>query len=202
MSIALNPPELSNAPSEPLWRWSVERYHEMIAKGVLTEEDRVELLDGMLVKKMTKNPPHTVATDLTRRLLESLVPPGWCVRIQDPITLTQSEPEPDLAVVRGTIRDFKQRHPAPVEIGLVVEVADASLSRDRGIKLRLYAEAKLQVYWIVNLIDSQIEVYGEPAASGKTAIYAKPTIFRCNEELTVMIGGKLIGPIRVRDCLP
>src|SRR3954453_11490344 len=122
MAILANPPESSAPPSEPIWRLSVDRYHAMIASGILTEDDRVELLDGMLVEKITKNPPHTVATDLTRRILEAMIPPGWCVRIQEPVTLAESEPEPDLAIVRGTIRDFNNRHPAAAEVGLAVEV--------------------------------------------------------------------------------
>src|SRR5437764_5998889 len=106
MSIVAQPRELAAADLEPIWRLSVDRYHAMIANGILTEDDRVELLDGILVEKMTKYPPHTFATQYLRRFLEDMIPATWCVRPQEPITLVRSEPEPDLVVALGTIGDF------------------------------------------------------------------------------------------------
>lgn len=198
-SVAHSTEPLALDPDQ-IWRLSVDRYHAMIAKGILTEDDRVELLDGMLIEKMTKSPPHTVATDLTRRILELMIPEGWCVRIQDPITLAKSEPEPDIAIVRGTVRDFEARHPHAKEVGLVIEVADVSLSRDRGIKQRVYARAGLPTYWIINLVDRQIEIHSEPAI--KKSAYANRVVLQSNETFDVVIGGKSIGKIAVYDCLP
>lgn len=185
-------------PADTLWRMSVDQYHSMIAGGILTEDDRVELLDGMLVKKMTKNPPHAAATQLGRSILEAVAPAGWIVRAQEPITLEDSEPEPDLAVVRGSVRDFKSRHPSVAEVGLVVEVADASLSRDRGIKHRVYAKARVPVYWIVNLLDRRIEVYSSPS----DLAYGCRRDYREGEAAPLFLDGADCGPIAVADCLP
>jgi Uma2 family endonuclease len=138
-SIVLPP----TVPELPVRRLSVEQYHQMLRSGILHTEDRVELLEGWLVDKMTKHPPHRVATRLTRGVLEKLVPAGWYVDSQEPVTTIDSEPEPDVCVVRGAPRDYVDRHPGPRDVGMLVEVADESLLRDRGIKKRLYARAQI-----------------------------------------------------------
>ena len=99
------PPLAPPAPPEPIWRLSVEQYHEMIDAGILDEDDPVELLEGWLIPKMPKNPPHSFTTDLTREALAGLLPTGWYVRGQEPITTEDSEPESDVAVIRGDRRD-------------------------------------------------------------------------------------------------
>jgi Uma2 family endonuclease len=124
----------SALPIEPMWRWSVEQYHAMVRSGVLSEDDPVELLDGWLVVKMPKNPPHCSSTAGTRDALTSVLPVDWSVRSQEPITLSTSEPEPDLVVVRGDRHRYGQRHPGPQDIALVVEVADTSLERDQQLQ--------------------------------------------------------------------
>src|SRR5438552_16704613 len=93
-------------PSEPVFRLSVEQYHEMIDAGILTDDDPVELLEGWLVSKMPKKPAHRIATRRTRTALEGIVPEGWYVDSQEPITLGSSEPEPAVAVVRGQTEDY------------------------------------------------------------------------------------------------
>src|ERR1039458_4093748 len=93
-------------PEAPIFRLTVEQYHDMVRTGILTEDDPVELLEGWLVYKMSKNPPHSVATDLTATALRRLAPSDWCVRSQEPITTSDSEPEPDIALARGTPRDY------------------------------------------------------------------------------------------------
>lgn len=133
--------------SEPLFRLTVEQYHELIRSGKLAEDDPVELLEGLLVFRMPKNTPHTTATALARREVERLLPSGWHYRSQEPITLADGEPEPDGAVVRGRIEDYALSHPGPSDVALVIEVADSSLDRDRGLKLRSYARAGIGAYW-------------------------------------------------------
>src|SRR6266852_7793927 len=90
-------------PTEPIYRLSVAQYHAMADHGILDEDDPVELLEGWLVQKMTKHRPHSRCTHRTRRALESLLPGGWYVDAQEPVTTTDSEPEPDVAVVRGDL---------------------------------------------------------------------------------------------------
>src|SRR6266702_825880 len=107
-------------------RISVDEYHRMIDQGMF-DNRRVELLDGVVVEKMTHNPPHDGTIQLVEVALAPARPAGWCVRIQSSVTLSTSEPEPDLCVAWGNQRTYLSRHPGPADIGLVVEVADSSL---------------------------------------------------------------------------
>ncbi len=119
---------------ESLYRLSVEAYHAMIRAGILTEDDSVELLDGLLVLKMAKNPPHVVATELLQRALSRVVPEGWYVSMQNPVTTQSSEPEPDGKVVKGDPRTYLKRKPGPRNVPIAIEVSDNSLRRDRTVK--------------------------------------------------------------------
>ena len=138
---------------------SVEQYEEMVRAGILSEDDPVELLDGWLVPKMPKEPLYVMATELARDALVKVIPDGWHVNSQQPLRLATSEPEPDAMVVRGSRRDYLDRLPGPAEVALVVEVADTSLEQDRVFKKAIYAGAAIAVYWIVNLIERQVEVF-------------------------------------------
>jgi hypothetical protein len=93
---------VTGIPTDQIWRLSVEQYHQMIRIGILTDDDRVELLEGWLVTKMPKNPPHRLSTQLTREAIARLLPPEWYVDDQEPITTEDSEPEPDISVLRST----------------------------------------------------------------------------------------------------
>jgi len=96
------------------------------------------------------------------------------------------EPEPDVAVLRGREEDFVEHHPGPKEIAALMEISDSSLNFDRTTKQRLYAAAEIPVYWIVNLVDKQIEVYSDPQPSlGK---YGSRTDYRGEETATLVLG--------------
>jgi Uma2 family endonuclease len=174
----------------------------MIRQGILTEDDPVELLEGWLVTKMPKTPPHRVATRLLRQALERAVPPGWYVDAQEPVTLTDSEPEPDGMVARGDTRQYLDRHPGPKDLALVVEVAEATLPRDRGPKKRLYARAGIPVYWIVNLPESQVEVYSEPSGESAEPDYRKRQDHGAAHEVPLVIDGREVKRIPVAELLP
>ncbi len=189
-------------PTEPIGRLSVDHYHAMIQAGILTDDDPIELLEGWLVVKMTKNPPHRVVTGLIRQALEHTLSNGWYVDSQEPITTNDSEPEPDVVVVRGARLDYLDRHPGPEDVALVVEVADATVKRDRGTKKRVYARAGIAVYWLVNLVNQQIEVYTQPTQSGKQPDYNQQHIYRLSDMLPVILDGVEIGQIAVRELLP
>jgi Uma2 family endonuclease len=189
-------------PTEVIWRMSVDVYHEMIRSGILTEDDPVELLEGWLVEKMPKHAPHTLATQLTRTALERLVPPGWFVNAQEPVTTPDSEPEPDGLVVRGDRRQYANRHPLPQDVALVIEVSAATLKRDRTLKQRIYARAALPVYWIVNLIDGCIEVYTDPTGPAEQPTYRQRRDYGPADEIPVVLDGREVGRIAVRDILP
>jgi len=174
----------------------------MIRAGILTDEDPVELLEGWLVQKMPKNNPHILAGKLLRAELEKLIPAGWHIATQDPITLSDSEPEPDVMVIRGSPRDYLKSKPTPSEVGLVVEVADSSTDRDRGWKKSLYARAGVDVYWVVNLVDEIIEVFTSPSGVSKRPDYRQHQIFTAKQRVPVVLKGKKVGTLLVSDVLP
>lgn len=189
-------------PSDMIWRLSVDRYHSMIKNGILTDEDPVELLEGWLVFKMPKNPPHRAATRIVRMAIESILPSGWYVDSQEPIALFDSEPEPDVVVVRGDTRQYLDRHPGAEDIALVVEVSDTTLQRDRSLKKRIYARAGIAIYWIVNLLDRQIEGYTQPFGEGEDADYATQQNYGLQDLLPLEIEGFEIEILSVSSLFP
>ncbi len=124
-----------------LFRLSVDQYHELIESCALASDEPVELIEGILFRKMSKNPPHSSCNGRVQRIFAAAIRPGWCFRLHEPITLRDGQPEPDGAVARGTIDDYSTQHPRPADLALVIEVADTSLDRDRTIKLSTYARA-------------------------------------------------------------
>jgi Uma2 family endonuclease len=189
-------------PPEPVVPLTVEQYHEMARAGILLGGDPIELLEGWLVIKMTKHPLHSACTAKTRRQLDRIVPDGWSVDSQEPITTDDSEPEPDVAVIRGHREDYTERHPGPDDVGLLVEVADTSLQRDRGWKRRVYATAGISVFWIVNLIDREVEVMSRPTGPAQEPDYGNRQVFRPGDEVRVVLDGVEVGRIAVADLLP
>jgi Uma2 family endonuclease len=189
-------------PKNLIWRPTVAQYHQMIRSGVLSDDDPVELLNGWLVIKMAKNPPHRAAALLVRHELERVAPTGWYVEAQEPITLETSEPEPDAVLVRGTTRDYLDRHPGPADVALVVEVADTRLERDRILKKQLYAAAGIPVYWLLNLVDRQLEVYTEPTGPTEFPDYGTRVTRESGEGVAVVIAGQEVGRIAIADLLP
>jgi Uma2 family endonuclease len=207
MSLTIQPtPQIAPlepaVPDVPIYRLTVEQYHQMAQAGILTEDDPVELLEGWLVRKLTKYRPHVIGTGSVRRALERLLPMGWHVASQDPITTSDSEPEPDAAVVRGEERDYPDRHPGPADVVLVVEVADSSLPIDRGAKKRSYARASIRVYWIVNLIERQIEVYTDPTGPAAEPTYGQRRDYGAADTIPVVLAGSEVGVLEVRELLP
>jgi Uma2 family endonuclease len=183
-------------------RFSVAEYHKLIEIGILTEDDNLELLEGYLVHKMSRNPPHDATIQKAMKRLWRVLPPGWDLRVQSAVTLTTSEPEPDLAVVRGDENDYLARHPGPADVGLAIEVADATLAGDRVDKGRIYARAGIACYWIINLVDRQVEVYTAPSGSVATPAYAQRQDFPAGDDVTLTLDGAAAASIAVRDLLP
>ena len=181
-------------PDEPVFRLSVEQYHSMINAGILSDDDPVELLEGVLVFKLPKNPPHETALGKCQDELPAAIPRGWIVRLQAPVTLGDSEPEPDVAIVRGTRDDYRERHPAPADIALLIEIADTTLDRDRGIKLRAYARAGIAQYCIIDLVGRRAEFYREPQPEADDPQYAAPVILQAQDEMSFDIGD---GTVRI-----
>jgi Uma2 family endonuclease len=118
------------------------------------------------------------------------------------VTGETSEPEPDVAVVRGNRRDYLERHPEPRETGILVEVPDSTLRHDRGFKKRIYARDRTPVYWIVNLVDRQVEVYTDPTGPADVPDYRQRQDYKPGEDVPVVIDGQEVGRIPVAELLP
>jgi Uma2 family endonuclease len=179
--------------SPDVYRFTVDEYERMA--GVL-DDPRVELIDGYLVKKMGKKPPHIWAVRSILETLPSLLPPGWTWWKEDPIRIPDfDEPEPDVAVLRGSAQDYRNRIPNASDVALLIEVAETTLDRDRGKKLAAFARAGIAVYWIVNLVDRQVEVYSDPRSDG----YSNRVDYTAGLHIPVVIDGVEIGQIAVSD---
>ena len=192
----------SAVPTVSIWRLSVEQYHEMIRVGIIAEDDPLELLDGWLVPKMTKSPSHSTVTDLVRRALEKVLPAGWFARPQDVITLSTSEPEPDVAIIRGDARQYFDRHPGPADLALVVEISDSGLQRDQVFKKALYARDGIQIYWIVNLVERRVEVYTDPTGAVEHADYRKREDFGPADSVPLLMEQREVLRLWVAELLP
>lgn len=196
------PKPFAFVPKEMIWCLRVDQYHQMIRNGILTADDRVELLEGMLVNKMAKRPPHRIATRRTMKAIERVIPAGWYVDTQEPVTLEESEPEPDVMVARGETEDYRDRHPGPEDCALIVEVSDSTLDRDSEMKKRIYAHDGIGCYWIVNLLKNRIEVYTAPFGKHEDADYKQRVDYEMTDEVPLVIAGVEIARIKVTDLLP
>ncbi len=165
--------------------------------------DRVELLGGMLVA-MTQDPPHVDTVLTLGRDLNQLLPRDhWSVREEKPIRSgPRWLPLPDIAVTRGSAKSFLARIPTPADLILLVEVADTTYAKDRGAKWRRYAAARVPIYWIANLPKNQFEVYTDPAGSGKVAAYRQCQIYGRDDQVPLIVDGREVGRIAVKDILP
>ena len=143
-------------------RWSRAQYEKMIEAGIFSPDTRAELIDGEIFSMTPQKRRHTLAIRAAEEALKSAFGSGFDVQVQFPLALDAfSEPEPDLAVVPGSWRDYRDEHPSSAV--LVVEVADTSLEYDRDRKGSLYARAGIADYWIVDLQAGRIEVCRDPA---------------------------------------
>lgn len=187
-----------------------EEYDHLVETGVLDDLDQVELLEGYLVLKMPTNPPHNNTVDILMELLTKLVPAGWRVRGQSTAKLSESRPEPDVSLVRGDRKTYANRHPAPADFGLVVEVSDSSLARDELDKTRIYARDSIPVYWVVNLVDRRIEVFTDPTGpnppaglpGGTDPHYRTRQDYPTGTTVPVTLDGVTVGTVSVDELLP
>ena len=152
----------------PMRRWTRRQYEKIAEAGVFTPEDRVELIDGAIVEVTPQGCEHATAICLLHDALRNALGDRYLIRAQLPFALDlYSAPEPDIAVVEGSARDYRSEHPSSAL--LLIEVSDASLAYDREMKGRLYARAGIPEYWIVNLLDRCVEVYRCPG-TGELAL--------------------------------
>jgi Uma2 family endonuclease len=178
---------------------TVSQYKRMIEDGRIGEDERVELIEGRLVAKMTKKPDHSTSSENTWRQIHALLPVGWHVRIEKPVCIPNrdSMPEPDISVARGSSKDYASRDPEAKDVALVVEISRSSLADDRALATT-YGAGGILVYWIVNLVDRQVELYAEPAA-GRYQVVA---IHDEASSVDLVIDDQQLGRIAVADLLP
>jgi Uma2 family endonuclease len=181
------------ATTEPhVKRWTRDEYYKMGDAG-LFEGKRVELIDGEIIEMSPANHPHVLALSKTTNVLMYIFSGRYWVRSQAPLLITgTSEPEPDVAVVAGAMTEHSD-HPRTAL--LVVEVADSTLAYDRSTKASLYAAAGIQEYWILNLVDRQLEIYRDPKGS-----YASKTFLKDGASVTPLAAPQAV--IAISDLLP
>lgn len=172
-------------------RWTRDEYYRMAEVGFFLGR-KVELIKGEVIEMSPQDSGHTTAVSLLDYLFKAAFPRGWVVRIQSPLALgAESDPEPDIAVVKGSPRDFVRSQPSTA--ALVIEVASSSLEYDRTSKASLYAEAGIQDYWIVDLIERRLEVYRNPR-EGET-----PSLGFGYADRMVLEAGESVSPLALPE---
>jgi hypothetical protein len=183
-------------------RITLDEYRRRAALGEFSGSQGVELLEGTLVPKARQSLKHEGALEKIQELLGKLVPEGWQLRVQQPIRVLDSQPEPDVAIVRKTLDDYAGRAPEPEDVALVFEAADASLAVDRRLKGRVYARAGIVSYWLLDLLDNQLEVYTNPSGPVQMPGYQENRVYRAEDKLSLVIGLDDLGMVRVADMIP
>jgi Uma2 family endonuclease len=185
------------------FRWTRDAYHRLADLGFIGPEERTELIQGEIITTMTKRRPHSIAVGNGIEVLRLVFGEEYHVQVQDPIAIAEDgEPEPDLVILRGKPGDYRET-PSQNDVVLLVEVSDTTLSYDRLRKGGLYAQAGIADYWIVNIVERQVEVYRNPIASADS-----PTGFAYGNRLTFLPGehaAPLMLPqttVAVSDLLP
>ena len=200
--VTLPPPGRFYPRWQQLRRWTLAEYRRMVELGILTPNDKLELIDGHLVAKMSQNPRHRLSVVRVYSRLPAYLPAGWWVSSQCPVEVGGAEPEPDGAVIRGRDIDYATRQPTAADCGLVIEVSDTSLRDDRRVKCVLYGEASIPTYWIVNVDDRFVEVYTRPTGASATPGYATRTDFTPGQSIPLTLDGDVVASIPVDDLLP
>jgi Uma2 family endonuclease len=168
-------------------RFTVDDYYRMAEVGILTEDDRVELLDGEIVEMSPIGSDHAGHVKRLTALFTSRLGARVVVGVQDPVRLSRhSEPQPDIALLRPRADFYARAHPLPADVLLLIEVADTSVETDRRIKMPLYARAGIGEVWLVDLTTERVEVYREPVDDG----YRK---------IRTLARGQALGPLAFPD---
>jgi len=183
-------------------RFTVEQYERMIDAGVFDDDDRLELLEGYLVLKMTHNPEHDGTIDLVGGAIADAAPNGWFARVQSSIRLNTSQPEPDIAIVRGPRNRYLKRHPQADDIGLLVEVACSSLRLDLKDKARIYARAGVERYWVVDVEHQRVEVFTGPSGPTDEPSYSSRSTLLPGDNVALILDGVEVANVAVAELLP
>ena len=166
-------------------RFTIQEYHRLTELGFFQEGDRVELIQGEILQMAAKGTAHTTVTRRLLRALGQRLGERATLQIQDPLFLApNSEPEPDMALVKNRADDYLSGHPTPEDVILVIEIADSSLVYDREVKLPLYAKSGIADYWIFNLVNNTLECYSKPYQDNRESFgYRQRRIVLPNEQV-------------------
>ena len=195
-------PHVEEGPGLTLRRFTPDEYSRMSDAGILAAEERTELLKGIVVAMMSRRLPHDEAILNLDEAFRPLCPADFHLRFQLALSLHDSCPEPDCAVIRGARKRGQNRFPTVGEVELIVEVSDSTLRTDQQVKSCIYARAGVPTNWIVNLEARQLEVLTEPTGDATEPAYAKTTIFKPGEKVPFTLAGTVVGEIAVADLLP
>ena len=169
--------------------------------GIVHPDDNLELIEGVIVEKMTQNPPHSVCVTRLNRLLLRQLDENWSVRSQTVLRLPDSLPEPDCLIALGPDDRYARAHPTPNDALLVIEVSDDTLQYDRRVKGRMYARAGVTHYRIVNLIDRQIEHYSGPDSAAAEPTYRHQRVYHEPETVSFQLDGQTSISLKISDML-
>ena len=158
-------------PRLKTFRLNVSQYHQMSEAGILSENDKVELINGEIIEMSPIGRRHAACVDRINRLFSNILGIKVIVRVQNPIILNNlSEPEPDIALLKPRADFYESGHPQPQDIFLLIEVADSSLEYDRDVKIPLYATSGISEVWLVDIYEQVIIVYRYPSENGYSDI--------------------------------
>lgn len=182
-----------------VYKWTQKEYYQMAELGFF-DGKRVELIEGEIIEMAPMKTAHATALDLAVQVLSKIFAEKFVVRTQMPISFSKTnEPEPDLMVVKGQIRDFSKFHPKTAE--LIVEVSDSTLRYDRTVKAALYARNNIGEYWILNVKDRILEVYRQPKRDKNLGfIYAEKLILAEGDEVSPLAAPH--SSVKIVDILP
>ena len=181
-----------NLPFTALRGWTVSEFEKLFEAGFFAPDARLELIEGQVFEKMSQNEPHARAIMLVQYKLMEVFATGYLVRMQIPLILGESsKPEPDAAVVRGSLRDGNTALPSTAE--LVVEISDSTLVQDQQTKAALYARAGIAEYWIVNLVERTLEVRRQPS------VMANELLGHGYRSTQILLPGERIAPLSAPD---
>lgn len=184
------------------YRFTAMQLWRMIDAGVIPDHSQVELIRGRIYR-MTKHAPHNYAVGQLDDLLRAILPSGFHSREEKTLVHNNSSlPEPDLAIVRGRRADYTRTNPKTSDAVLIVEVCASTRTADYRDKVRLYAQARVAVYWVVDVDGRKLDVFTLPEGSGSEARYAKHDIHPEGSSVSVMIDGREVGRIDAKDVLP
>lgn len=163
--------------------WTVEEYYRIAETEILDPSERVELIEGKIIRRAAKGIGHVIAGRRSRNLLEGRLGGQVLVWTQDPIRLNDySEPEPDIALVMPPLERYRDRHPTTADVYLIIEIADTTISNDCQKKSRIYARSGIADYWVLDIVDRQLHVFRGPTKD----TYKNESIFSENETVSLL----------------